>query len=59
VNAKVGDQRPDVRMSDSDSDASENSEEEHQLREPICDGSEFEDTELEQLVMREGPQQIL
>jgi hypothetical protein len=46
-------------MSDLDSDASENSEEEHQLREPICDGSEFEDTELEQLVMREGPQQIL
>jgi hypothetical protein len=59
VNTEVEDQRPEVRMSDSDSDASENSEEEHQLREPICDGSEFEDIELEQLVMREGPQQIL
>jgi hypothetical protein len=59
VNAEVGDQRPDVRMLNSNSDASENSGEEHQLREPICDGSEFEDTELEQLVTREGPQQIL
>ncbi len=59
VNTEVGDQRPEVRMSDSDSDASENSQKEHQLCEPICDGSEFEDTELEQLVMREGPQQIL
>jgi hypothetical protein len=46
-------------MSESDSDTSENSEEEHQLQEPICDESKFEDTELEQLVMREGPQQIL
>jgi predicted aspartyl protease len=59
MNDKVEDQRLDVRMSDSDSDASENSEEEHQLREPICDGLEFKDTELEELVMREGPQQIL
>jgi hypothetical protein len=59
MNDKVEDQRLDVRMSDSDSDASENSEEERQLREPIYDGSEFKDTELEELVMREGPQQIL
>jgi hypothetical protein len=46
-------------MLDSDSNVSENSEEEHQLDEPICDGSKFEDTELEQLVMREGLQHIL
>jgi hypothetical protein len=55
VNTEVRDQRPTIRMSESDSDTSENSKEEHQLHEPICDGSEFEDTELEQLVMREGP----
>jgi predicted aspartyl protease len=59
INTEVGDQRPEVRMSNSDFDASKNSEEEHQLHEPICVGSEFEDTELEQLVIREGPQQIL
>jgi hypothetical protein len=46
-------------VSDLDSDASKDSEGEHQLHEPVCDGLEFEDTELEQLVMREGPQQIL
>ncbi len=59
VDTEVKDQRPTMMMSESDSDSSGNSEEEHQLQEPICDGSEFEDTELEQLVMREGPQQIL
>jgi hypothetical protein len=55
MNTEVRDQRPEMRMSESDYDTSENSEEEHQLHEPICDGSKFEDTELEQLVMREGP----
>ncbi len=59
VNTEVKHQRPAILMSESDSDSSENSEKEHQLQEPICDGSEFEDTKLEQLVMREGPQQIL
>ncbi len=44
INAEVGDQRLEGQMSDSDSDAFENSEEQHQLREPICDGLEFEDT---------------
>jgi hypothetical protein len=42
INTEVRNQRPEVRMSNSDSDASKNSEEEHQLHEPICDGSEFE-----------------
>jgi hypothetical protein len=59
INTEVKDQRPKVRMLESDFDASKNSKEEHQLHEPICDGSEFENTQLEQLVMREGPQQIL
>jgi hypothetical protein len=59
VNTKIRDQRSAILMTESNSDTSENSEEEHQLQEPICDGLEFEDTELEQLVMRKGPQQIL
>jgi hypothetical protein len=46
VNTEVRDQWPAIRMSESDFDTSENSEEEHQLHEPICDGSKFEDTEL-------------
>jgi predicted aspartyl protease len=59
INTRARDQRPEPQMSESDSDSSENSEEEHQLQEPSCERTEFEDTELEQLVMREGPQQIL
>ncbi len=59
MNAKIGDRRSDERSSDLDSEASENSEGEPQLCEAICDGSDFGDTELEQLVTREGPQQIL
>jgi predicted aspartyl protease len=47
INTEVRDQRPVIQMSESNSDTSENSEEKHQLHEPICDGSEFEDTELE------------
>jgi hypothetical protein len=59
MNAKIGDRRPDERSSDSDSEASENSEGEPQSCEAIGDGTDFGDTELEQLVTREGPQQIL
>jgi len=47
------------QVSGSDSDASEHSEEESQRLEPIGDESEFGDTEIEELVLREGPQQIL
>jgi hypothetical protein len=49
----------DGRTSDSSSDASEDSEDERQEFEPVCAESEFEDTELEQLVLQEGPEQIL
>jgi predicted aspartyl protease len=59
INTKTRDERPEPQMSESDSDSSENSEKEQQLQEPSCGRTEFEDTELEQLVMREGPQQIL
>jgi predicted aspartyl protease len=59
MNAKIGDRQPDERSSDLDSESSENSEGEPQSCEAICDGSDFGDTELEQLVTREGPQQIL
>jgi hypothetical protein len=59
IDTRTRDQRPEPQMSESDSDSSENSEEEQQLQEPSCERTEFEDTELEQLVMREGPQQIL
>lgn len=59
MNDRVKDQQMDVRMSDLSSDTSEDSKKERQLLEPVCDGSEFEDTELEELVLQEGPQQIL
>ncbi len=49
----------DVRTSDSSSDASEDSEDERRMFEPVCVDSEFKDTELEQLVLQEGPEQIL
>ncbi|CAM6075347.1 unnamed protein product [Sphagnum tenellum] len=62
-NPCVGDnietQQLDEQISGSDSDASEHSEEEPQRFEPIGDESEFGDTEIEKLVLREGPQQIL
>ncbi|CAN5950853.1 unnamed protein product [Sphagnum jensenii] len=59
VGDNVQTQQLDEQVSSSDSDTSENSEKERQQLEPICDGSEFKDTELEELVTREGPQQIL
>jgi hypothetical protein len=59
VGDKVETQQLDEQVSSSDSDASEHSEEELQRLELISDESEFEDTEIEKLVLREGPQQIL
>ncbi|CAK9234892.1 unnamed protein product [Sphagnum troendelagicum] len=46
-------QQLDARVSSSDS------EEEQQRLRPISEESEFKDTELEELVVMEGPQQIL
>jgi hypothetical protein len=46
-------------MSDSNTDADDDSEGVLQLVEPIDDKSEFGNTELEDLVLKEGPQQIL
>jgi hypothetical protein len=45
--------------SDFDSDSSESSEEATQLAGHDEDASEFGDTEFEELVKKEGPQQIL
>jgi hypothetical protein len=46
-------------MSDSNTDADDDSEGGLQLVEPIDDKSEFGNTELEDLVLKEGPQQIV
>jgi len=51
--------RMDALVSDSDSDTDEDHEEGLQLVEPVDDESEFGNTELEDLVLLEGPQQIL
>jgi len=51
--------RTDAWVSDSDSDKDEDREGGLQLVEPIVDKSEFENTELEDLVLLEGPQQML
>jgi hypothetical protein len=51
--------RMDALVSGSDSDTDEDREGELQLVEPIDDESEFGNTELEDLVLLEGPQQIL
>jgi hypothetical protein len=59
VDEDIKTQQLDARVSGSDSDTSEDCEEEHQQLKPISDESEFEDTELEELVLMEGPQQIL
>ncbi|CAN5950576.1 unnamed protein product [Sphagnum jensenii] len=59
VDDRAQEQRMDVRTSDSSSDASEDLEDERRMFEPVCVESEFEDTELEQLVLQEGPEQIL
>jgi hypothetical protein len=56
VGDNVETQQLDEQVSGSDSDASEHSEEEPQRLEPIGDESEFRDTEIEKLVLREGPQ---
>jgi hypothetical protein len=49
----------DIRESDFDSDTNENCNEEIQLVGPVDGKFEFENTELEELVLLEGPQQIL
>jgi predicted aspartyl protease len=59
VDEDIKTQQLDARVSGSDSDTSEDSEEEHQQLRPISEESEFGDTELEELVLMEGPQQIL
>ncbi|CAM6077938.1 unnamed protein product [Sphagnum tenellum] len=56
---RAQEQRVDVRTSDSSSDASEDLEDERRMFKPVCVESEFEDTKLEQLVLQEGPEQIL
>jgi hypothetical protein len=48
-----------VKKLESDTDEDDDSEEEFQSMEPMNEGSEFGDTELEELVLKEGPQQIL
>jgi hypothetical protein len=48
-----------VKKLESDTDEDDDSEEELQSMEPMNEGSEFGDTELEELVLKEGPQQIL
>ncbi|CAK9200406.1 unnamed protein product [Sphagnum troendelagicum] len=59
VDDRAQEQQMDGRTSDSSSDAFEDSEDERRVFEPICAESEFKDTELEQLVLQEGPEQIL
>jgi len=51
--------RMDALVSDSDSDTDEDREGELQLVELVADESEFGNTELEDLVLLEGPQQML
>jgi len=51
--------RMDALVSDSNSDTDEDREGGLQLVEPVDDESEFRNTELEDLVLLEGPQQIL
>ncbi len=51
--------RLDALVSDLDSDTNEDRERRLQLVEPVDDKSEFGNTELEDLVSLEGPQQIL
>jgi hypothetical protein len=49
----------DVPVSESDTDVDNDSEEGFQSVGPIYEESKFENTELEELVLKEGPQQIL
>jgi predicted aspartyl protease len=59
VDDRAQEQRMDGQTSDLSSDASEDSEDERRVFEPVCAESKFKDTELEQLVLQEGPEQIL
>ncbi|CAN5963404.1 unnamed protein product [Sphagnum jensenii] len=59
VDEDIETQKLDARVSDSDSDTSEDFEEEQQRLRPTSEESEFGDTELEELVLMERPQQIL
>jgi hypothetical protein len=52
-------EQTNMPMSESDTNTGDDSEEELKSVEPIEGESEFEDTELEELVLKEGPQQIL
>ncbi len=55
----VVDEQVNVPKSESDTDADDDSEKGLQSVEPMNEESEFADTELEELVLKEGPQQIL
>jgi len=55
VDEDIETQQLDVQVSGSDSDTSKDCEEECQRPRPINDESEFENTELEELVLMEGP----
>jgi hypothetical protein len=59
VNEDIEAQQMDAQVSGSDSDTSGDGDKECQWPRPISDKSEFRDTELEELVLMEGPQQIL
>jgi hypothetical protein len=56
---RVQEQRMVVQTSDSNSDTSEDSEDECHVFKSDCVETEFKDTELEQLIQQEGPEQIL
>jgi hypothetical protein len=56
---RVQEQRMAVQTSDSNSDTSEGSEDECQVFKSDCVETKFKDTELEQLIQQEGPEQIL
>jgi hypothetical protein len=55
----VVNKQADVPVSKSDTNADTDSEEGLQSVEPIDEESKFGNTELEELVLKEGPQQIL
>jgi predicted aspartyl protease len=55
----VENEQTSVLVSGSDSDTGDESEEGAQLMDPIDEEPEFGDTELDKLVLEEGPQQIL
>jgi len=59
LNKYGANQRVDTRESDTDSSTDENGDEKLQLVGSIDGESEFGNTELEDLVLRKGPQQIL